>query len=230
MIDFKSGMHSTDRGDLFSQLMISDQAKADLERRMRDPSRHYHTLHHLDLLWRRHRCYSEAEGLPASLQGLIALAIAYHDAVYVGGHLDNEEASASLWLEVSATACPLPVDDRHWVADTIRATANHIGAGVAIEGADARTHARQWVLDLDLTPLGELPAIFDDNMVLLGAEVPHLSAQQSKASCLSAIRHFASARPLYRCSSIARPFEDAARMNFNRYLPDERTQARTTVA
>ena len=213
-------MRALTQGDLFSSLAISDLAKRDLEQRMSESTRHYHTLHHLDLLWARHRQYGEAEGVTSgALDGLIALAIAYHDAVYVGGRANNEEASADLWLEVSATASSLSECDRKWVADTIRATANHVSAGKDVDCADPRAHARQWVIDLDLTPLGECPATFDHNMLLLGAEVPHLSEPQRHASLLAAIRHFASARQLYRCSTIAEAFEAAARSNFRRYVP-----------
>ena len=221
MIDPRSSMPNPDHDNLFSNLTISDQAKADLERRMKEPSRHYHTRHHLDVLWSRHRCYGEAEGLDPSLQRLIALAIAYHDAVYIGGSADNEEASATLWLDVSATACSLNDRDRHWVAETIRATGDHLGAAREFERTDARAHARQWVIDLDLTPLGEAPDVFDENMGLLAAEVPHFSERQKKASLIAALRHFATAQPLYRCPSLAATFEEAAQLNLRRHVSQQ---------
>ena len=207
---------------LIAGLPLADRAKADLQRRMAEPSRFYHTAHHLDLLWSRHRRFSGAADFPGrSPEALIALAIAFHDSVFVGGALDNEERSAILWLEVSATATTLSEADRLWVADTVRATGDHLVAAAYVELADSRDYARQWVLDLDLTPLGEDPDVFDANMVLLNAEVPHVAPPERQANLWAAIRHFASARPLYRCRPIADAFQCAAKRNFERHL-DER--------
>ena len=149
---------------------------------------------------------------------MIALAIAYHDAVYVGGAKDNEVKSAALWLEVSGTVRGLDGDERLWVADTIRATADHVRAAASLDLADAASYARQWVLDLDLTPLGEAPGTFDDNMALLAAEMPHLDGQRRHAALLAGLRHFATARPLYRCAAVATAFEEAAGGNMRRHL------------
>ena len=201
-------------------LPLGEQALQDLQRRMTEPSRHYPTLDHLDLLWGRHLQFRDP-GVDAShpgLDALIALSIAYHDSVYVAGRADNEARSADLWLEVSATATNLALDERLWVADTIRATGDHLGSAVALDSAKAEDYARQWVLDLDLTPLGEAPEIFDRNMELLEAESEPLPEQQRKDNVHAGLRHFASARPLYRSKPIAAAFADAAQRNFERHL------------
>lgn len=204
---------------LLSYAPLTDVARNDLEGRMAEPSRHYHTLAHLELLWQRHlRLKKQIEAGPHGADLLIAYAIAYHDSIFVAGASDNEDRSAGLWLEVSATATNLPMADRLWIADTIRATADHIEAARLIDIASEDGYARQWVLDLDLTPLGESPEVFDDNMDLLLAETAHGTSQQTKDGLLSALRHFASAQPLYRCPPIAAAFERAARSNFCRHL------------
>ena len=205
--------------DLFSRLPIPDRAKDALSRRMREPWRRYHTLHHLDLLWSRHLRHRSSAGRPhPRFDTLIALAIAFHDAVYVGGARDNEARSAALWREVGATARGLGEDERSWVEGTIRASADHVGAAAALDGDDANDHARQWVLDLDLSPLGEAPDVFDANMVLLAAETPHLDAERGRANLLAGLRHFETARPLYRCAAIADAYGAAAADNFRRHL------------
>ncbi len=205
--------------DLFSHLPIPDRAKDDLAHRMGEPSRHYHTLHHLDLLWTRHRRHRSSARRPDQrFDTPIALAIAYHDAIYVGGASDNEIRSAALWLEVGATVEGLGEDERLWVADTIRATADHVGAAASLDLTEPGRYARQWVLDLDLTPLGETPEIFDGNMALLAAEMPHLDDGQRRAALLAGLRHFARARPLYRCAAIATVFEEAAQENLRRHV------------
>lgn len=204
---------------LLGVLPMSDQARTDLARRMSEPSRHYHTMRHLDLMWTRHRRYGRGANLVGNpIETPIALAIAYHDAVYIGGATDNEERSAALWLDVSATGVPVDETDRLWIADTIRATAAHFDAARGIDLRDPRGQARQWVLDLDLTPLGEVPEVFDENTRLLAAELPHLTIAQQHASLLDSLRYFAAARPLFRCHAIADAFEAPAHRNFARWL------------
>ena len=205
--------------DLLRCLPLPDRAKDDLSRRMMEPWRQYHTRQHLDLLWRRHLCHrSSTAHLDQRLEELIALAIAYHDAVYVGGAKDNEIKSAALWLEVSGAVEGLGEDERLWVMDTILATADHVRGAAALDLADRSHYARQWVLDLDLTPLGESPEVFDSNMALLAAEVPHLGDDEQRGALLAGLRHFETAQPLYRCTAIADAFERPARDNLHRHL------------
>ncbi len=186
---------------------------------MREPWRHYHTLNHLALLWDRHQHHRSLIKAPETrFDTLIGLAIAFHDAVYIGGARDNETRSAALWLDVSATAEGLDEDDRLWVADTIRATADHVHASATLNLADASDYARQWMLDLDLTSLGEAPEVFDGNMALLAAEMPHLTDERRQAVLLAGLRHFATARPLYGCAALAAVFDANAQNNFRRHL------------
>ncbi|MCX8252597.1 hypothetical protein RHAL1_03190 [Beijerinckiaceae bacterium RH AL1] len=215
-------MHVTDPSPLLSQVPVSDRSKRDLVARMTAPSRHYHVFEHLDLLWRRHIQYRDhvLDVFDETPEALIASAIAYHDAVYVAGDPDNERRSAELWLEVSASASDLSLEERFWVADTIRATANHITAAATLRPDDKGDIARLWVIELDLTPLGEEPEVFDRNMELLNAEATHVAPEQRHAGVLEGLRGFASARPLYRSAPLAQAFNDSARRNFARYLPN----------
>ena len=186
---------------------------------MMEPWRHYHTRYHLDLLWQCHLCHrSLTARLDQRSEELIALAIAYHDAVYVGGARDNEINSAALWLEVSEAVEGFGEDERSWVADTIRATADHFSGAATLDLTDTRHYARQWMLDLDLTPLGGSPEVFDDNMAMLAAEMPHLNDDEQQAALLAGLRHFGTAQSLYRCTAIADTFERPARNNIRRHL------------
>ena len=203
---------------LFSALPISEAAKQDLARRMAESTRRYHGRAHIELLWQRHRRFAPASGLSSAMETPIALAIAFHDAVYVGGAGDNEARSAALWFEVSAVAGVCDQADRTWVAETILATADHLGAGASLDLDDPRERARQWVLDLDLTPLGEDAAVFDANMDDLAAELPDASDGERRETLLSALRRFATAQPLYRCPTLRTIFEAPARDNFERHL------------
>ncbi len=207
---------------LFDALPVSDDAKAELAQRMGEASRFYHSRAHIELLWTRHCAFAAGTGLRESpLEAMIALAIAYHDAVYVAGARDNELLSAQLWLHVGAQEAGCAEINRLWVADTILATADHVGAAKTLDLSDPRDFARQWVLDLDLTPLGEAPDVFDANMRLLAAENPQLPPAEQEKTSLAALRHFATARPLYKCPGLRAAFEVTARGNLRRILGAE---------
>jgi len=203
---------------LLARALLDDRAKSELTAMMGSDERHYHGVNHLALLWRRHRLYAAAEGFDApEIETLIACAIAYHDCVYALGRSDNEERSAEVWMRASAAA-PLPDDDRRWVADTIRATADHLADPDPAANAPLRERARAWVLDLDLTPLGEADADFDRNTELLRLEVPHLTDAQYDAGRLGFLRKFSAAPRVYRTPTLAARFEAQARANFARQL------------
>jgi predicted metal-dependent HD superfamily phosphohydrolase len=203
--------------DLFEHVPLDDRAKAALFDEMSRPDRLYHGVGHLETLWRRHRLYSGRVGLGTpAVDTLVACAIAYHDSVFDFSKSDNEDRSADYWLEVSANSA-VPDRDREWVAKTIRATKDHLGyapnskkSGVA---ARLRERARLWVLDLDLTPLGEPPDIFKANTRLLRNENKHLSDKEWESG-LSAFRdRFLAAPQIYRFPELSEIYDASARRN-----------------
>jgi len=203
---------------------LSDLAKDRLLAEMSRPGRVYHGVGHLETLWRRHGLYSPEAGLagPAPTR-LLACAIAYHDSVYDVRRDDNEDRSAEVWLRDSA-ASPVSEEDREWVARTISATSDHLAyhPDVHASGAKARLRekARLWMLDLDLTPLGESPEIFDENSRQLRAEFAHLSSAKWRAKMLEFRRRFLEAPQIYRSPALAARFEVAARGNLTRPIPN----------
>jgi predicted metal-dependent HD superfamily phosphohydrolase len=203
---------------LLQRVPLPPRAKTELTAMMTTDDRHYHGVGHLALLWRRHRLYAAAEGFDApEIETLIACAIAFHDCVYARGRRDNEERSAELWMNASA-GTSLADADRQWVAETIRATADHLAYPDPAADAPLRERARLWVLDLDLTPLGEADADFDRNTELLRREVPHLTEAQYDAGRLGFLRKISAAPRVYRTPTLAAAFEAQARANFARQL------------
>jgi predicted metal-dependent HD superfamily phosphohydrolase len=210
--------------DLFEHVPLGDSVKDRLFAEMSRPGRVYHGLHHLETLWRRHALYSRDAGLSgAGPTRLLACTIAYHDSVYDVRRDDNEACSARLWLRDSADA-PVSEEDRDWVAQTISATSDHLAyhANPGASGGKARLRekARLWMLDLDLTPLGETPETFDENSRQLRAEFAHLSSAEWKANMRQFRRRFLEAPQIYRTPVLAAHFESAARMNLARPIPD----------
>ncbi len=72
-----------------------------LDRRYREPGRHYHTWRHVAACLRELRRARPSAGDEQEL-GALELAVWFHDAVYEPGRPDNEEASAELALRWSA--------------------------------------------------------------------------------------------------------------------------------
>lgn len=201
---------------LVSLVPVSDQSRHELARRMRAPDRFYHRDEHLALLWRRHRVLGRNGAFHAPrVERLIASAIAFHDAVLDTTRDDNEVASAQLWREMAGAAGELSDDEIDWVAGTIEATACHLAPWPA-DGLLER--ARLWVLDLDLTPLGEPPAIFARDARRLRAEHMHLDAASWNCKRLEFLARLARAPRLYRTEVIADAFESPARANLQREL------------
>ena len=203
--------------DLFNHVPLGDDVKSELLARMSAPTRLYHGVSHLELLWRRNAQYRERAGLmDPELQMLLACAIAFHDSVYDHERADNEDRSAEYWLKASEGS-PVSQEDRIWVADTIRATRDHLAYDPGPEPSDPRerdrVRARLWMLDLDLTPLGESPDVFAANTRLLRAEAGAKSKRKWIAGLRSFHRHFLSAPCIYRSPALAELFEAQARKN-----------------
>jgi len=210
--------------DLFEHVPLDEPAKDRLFAEMSRPGRLYHGVAHLETLWRRHGLYSAEAGLDGSaLTRLLACAIAYHDSVYDVRRHDNEACSAQVWLRESAHS-PVSEEDREWVAATISATSDHLAyhadPGASGGTAKLREKARLWMLDLDLTPLGETAEKFDENSRQLRAEFAHLSSAEWRASMREFRRRFLEAPQIFRNPALAARFEAAARSNLARPIPD----------
>lgn len=209
--------------DLFEHVPLDDRAKGQLFDEMSRPDRLYHGVGHLETLWRRHRLYSGRVGLADPVTDtLVACAIAYHDSVYDFSGSDNEGRSAENWLRASAGSS-VSEADRQWVAATIRATKDHLGYAPRRKAANARgklrERAREWVLDLDLTPLGEPPDIYQHNTGLLRAEQKHLSDSEWDAGLMAFRKRFLAAPQIYRFPELAAIYDASARRNLARPPP-----------
>jgi predicted metal-dependent HD superfamily phosphohydrolase len=191
--------------DLLGRLKVGAEERATLAGLWREPWRRYHTAGHAGLLWGRHLAHG---GDPDDL--VAAHAIAYHDAVYCVGSPDNESRSVALWR---AHAAGLPAELRDSVARAILATADH--------AADHDDPDACWLVDLDLTPLGEPWPEFKANSRVLRQEmgtpddrmIPGQAAFLRRLLALSRI--FRSKR---NGAELYRVYEATARSNLARVL------------
>ena len=190
--------------------------RRDLLRRMAAPWRGYHGLQHLTVLWARHLRF--ARGGPMRrphVARLIAAAILFHDAVLVPGAEDNETRSAELWDRAARRLRSFTAAEAAWVAGTIRATADHLNARLPHGPKGA---ARSWLLDLDLTPIGEEIAVFDRNGRGLRAEARHLDDAAFAAAQRAFLARIGAAPRLLRHPQLHAAFEARARANIGREL------------
>ena len=207
--------------ELLDETPLDDAVKDRLFHEMSRSERHYHGVGHLQTLWRLHRRYAARAGLSGQeADRLVACAIAWHDSVYDVARCDNEERSAEAWLAASVSA-PLAEADRLWVAGTIRATADHLAYDPSPEAAATiLERLRLWVLDLDLTPLGAPPAVFDRNTRLLRLENGAKSGAAWRKGIMAFRRRFLDAPKIYRTPELAAIYEAQARRNLRRPLAD----------
>jgi predicted metal-dependent HD superfamily phosphohydrolase len=155
---------------------------------------------------------------------LIACAIAYHDAVFDAERSDNEERSAQLWLGDS-DGVTMDDADKRWVSDTIRATRDHANRRAFDDDPDGdgsggrlRRLARDWVLDLDLTPLGEPRRVFERNARLLRREASRSKHAEYEARQQIFFRRLISQERIYHTPVLAAKYEAQARRNIARAL------------
>ena len=192
---------------------VPGPARDALFRRLSEPSRTYHGLQHVAALWSRHLALGrDTEVSAARASRLAASVIAFHDAVYDPRRQDNEQRSAALWRQSACPGADMPAADAEWVAGTIEATEDHMRVPDASD-ASPEGRLRLWVLDLDLTPLGEPPAAFRRNTALLRAEYRHLDDQSWNRRRLNFLRRIAAAPRIYRSPLIAAAFEGQAQAN-----------------
>lgn len=205
--------------DLLAAVPLSDGCKSALLAQMSASDRLYHGTDHLALLFERHMRFAPEGGLDGAIETrMIASAIAFHDCIYDSGRCDNEERSAQAWLQASGD---LDAGERTWVADTIRATGDHLSYGQcagAVATPASPEALRLWMLDLDLTPFGEAPELFDRNAQLLRAEAPQMNDADFETARLHLLQRFAAAPVIYRTKAIADRFDEPARLNLARHL------------
>jgi predicted metal-dependent HD superfamily phosphohydrolase len=197
---------------LLSTAALSLPARNIVLRRMAAPQRHYHGLAHIALLWSRHRRFAIGTAFRSPRDSrLIACAIAFHDVVYDPRRRDNERRSAQVWRRWAPA--DLPAADINWVAATIEATADHLAP---YPNTTHRDRLRLWLLDLDLTPLGEHAHIFARNSLGLRHEYRHLTEQEWQQGRRAFLEKLRTAPTVFRFAPLDAAFGRRARRNIAR--------------
>lgn len=201
---------------LLAAVDLPADIRMDLLRRMAAPWRSYHGLRHLTVLWTRHLRFGRTGPMRRpQIARLIAAAILFHDAVLIPGAKDNEARSAEFWDRVARRLRGFTPAEIAWVAGTIRATADHLNAPLPRGPGGA---ARLWLLDLDLSPIGEEPEVFERNRRCLRAEARHLDDAAFTVAQRAFLARIGAAPRLLRHPQLHAAFEARARANIGREL------------
>lgn len=172
-----------------------------------EPGRHYHTLQHLA------ECLALADDMAhlAGRPGEVAIALWFHDAVYVPQAKDNEARSAG-WAREALRAAGADPGVIARVQGLVLATAHH-------DAPDDRDTGL--VIDIDLAILAAAPARFAEYEHQVRAEyadVPAPVYQQKRRELLARIL----ARPaIYTTPALHARFEAQARSNLQRSLQEQ---------
>jgi len=193
--------------DLFARLLVPADARQALRARLNGPGRFYHNQRHVETLWARHLRHGGAPD-----DAVTAHAIAYHDAIYVPGRSDNEALSAKLWMTESVR-CPGAL--RNAVRTMILATADHR----RYAGGDPLV---LWMLDLDLSSLGDPPVAYALYTGALRREYAAVSEAAWRQGRATFLRDILAAPAIFRCPLrhwvLPRSYETLARHNITAEL------------
>ena len=180
------------------------EAFADLDRRYRQPGRHYHTWAHVGACLRALR--RARPGLEQSGAQALELAVWFHDAVYEPGRKDNEEASAELALRW-AEALGLAPEVGRQAARLILATRHQQAAPPQEDPPEALLR------DIDLAVLGAGRARYlryERGIAREYSALPPAAFREGRARVL---REFLSRPALYSTPGFHRRLERRARRN-----------------
>ncbi|MDQ2819530.1 MAG: N-methyl-D-aspartate receptor NMDAR2C subunit [Pseudomonadota bacterium] len=181
-----------------------DAALARLLASYAEPARHYHTRQHLA------ECLGLVDELAhlAARPGEMAVALWYHDAVYVPLAHDNEARSAA-WAGAALRAAGADDAVIARVEKHIMATTHHDAAG----DGDARM-----VVDIDLAILGASPRRFAEYERQVRAEYAAVPSAEYRQKRRAVLARFLARPTLYATPALRDRLERRARLNLQKAI------------
>lgn len=142
-----------------ADLELPEAMTAVVEAAYAEPPRAYHHFGHVQEVLRRHAEVAAGPGWAQPRE--TALAVLYHDAIYIAGRGDNEARSAALAREHLARWLPQSGVDAQRVASLIELTARHGQHAPSDFGAGPVAEDTRHFLDCDMAILGAPRAEFE---------------------------------------------------------------------
>jgi predicted metal-dependent HD superfamily phosphohydrolase len=183
--------------------------EAELRQAYADPPRAYHHFGHVEDVLGQFACVTALFHDPAA----VALAILFHDAVYVAGAGDNEERSAALAGALVGRHLPhlSPLLPR--VGELIRLTARHGKLAPADVDRDAALF-----LDCDMAILGAAPERFDAYEQAIAVEYAAVPEDAYRAGRAAFLERLLATERIFLSDYFHRGLDAAARTNLRRAL------------
>jgi len=171
---------------------------ADLARHYAEPTRHYHTLHHI------HRCLRNLDWAHDAIPhpDSVELALWCHDVIYVPGARDNEERSIE-WFRRWANG---RIASGERICEMILAT-RHTTAPAELDDC--------FLVDIDLAVLGDERQYFCEDGVRLRAERPDLDDRAYDAFERTILGNFLARPRIYYTDLFHTLWETRARTNLS---------------
>ena len=173
-----------------------------------DPPRAYHTFEHVEEVLGHMASVSHWQDPVA-----VALAILFHDAIYVAGCSDNEPRSAQLAAALIAAHLPTLGADVPRVEQLILLTARHGRLSRGDVDAEAACF-----LDCDMAVLGAEPERFVAYERAIAEEYSAVPADLYRAGRAQFLRSVLAKPHIYLSEAFAERYEARARENLTRAL------------
>lgn len=170
-----------------------------------EPHRHYHGRTHLLAV------LEAIDRLDSAPPRTVLLAAWFHDAIYNGVPLKDEEESARLASSALSTA-GLPGREVAWVTKLVLLTAHH--------HPEPGDHDGGLLCDADLSVLGGSPQEYRRYLAAVRADYAHVSDADFAAGRAAVVRQLLSLDPLYSSLAARRLWQEAARRNLLGELAD----------
>jgi predicted metal-dependent HD superfamily phosphohydrolase len=178
--------------------------EAELRAAYASPPRAYHSFEHvLEVLGHFLRVPTWSD------RDAVALAILFHDAVYVAGRADNEDESAKLAVRLLEGTAFEACSTR--VAQLVRLTARH--GSIARDDVDQDTAL---FLDCDMAILGAAPEAFDRYERAIGQEYAAVPREAYRAGRARFLDKLLASPRIYLSSFFYKEREAQARANLER--------------
>jgi predicted metal-dependent HD superfamily phosphohydrolase len=167
-------------------------------------SRHYHGVNHLEA------CLREFEIARAVIQepGAVELALWFHDAIYRTYRRDNEQRSAT-WAEEALAKLGVSPEVGARIGTYVLATRH---------GAEALTGDAAFVVDIDLSILGESAELYDEFERQIRREYWWVGRKRFARARITVLDSFLARPSVYHTSLFRERYEDKARGNLTRAL------------
>jgi predicted metal-dependent HD superfamily phosphohydrolase len=191
---------------LGADMDVADEVYTDLVKAYYGPVRHYHSLVHikacLDLL--------DAHVPVGADLNHVELALWWHDYVYIPGRSNNEEEST---FAMHRAGRRMGLNEK-----LLAEVADMIGYTKHAASVETMADRYQYMVDIDLSILGETPEVFDQYEKDIRAEYEFVPWEQYRLGRGKILNDFLARSHIYVTSRFRSIFEVRARENLRRSL------------